>query len=105
MKTKLERILELSAEHPDMIFTSIGHLLNAELLMECHKDMDGKKAVGIGRTTKDDYEVNLEKNLENLIHLTKIIGLYIIILVYFYRGGFGLWNAKKYLKMCCLCAH
>lgn len=71
MKTKLERISEMSAEHPDMVFTSIGHLIDVELLMECHKDMDGKKAVGIDGITKDEYEVKLKENLENLAHKIK----------------------------------
>ena len=48
METKLARISQLSGEHPDMVFTSIGHLINKELLKECHKEMDGKKAE-IGR--------------------------------------------------------
>lgn len=43
METKLARISQLSGEHPDMVFTSIGHLINKELLKECHKEMDGKK--------------------------------------------------------------
>ena len=47
MGTKLERISQLSRENPDMVFTSIGHLINKELLRECHEKMDGKKAVGI----------------------------------------------------------
>lgn len=71
MKTKLARISEMSAEHPDMVFTSIGHLIDVELLMECHKDMDGKKAVGIDGITKDEYGVNLKENLENLVHRLK----------------------------------
>lgn len=67
MKTKLARISELSVEHPEMVFTSIGHLINVDLLTECHEDMDGKKAVGIDGITKDAYEVNLRKNLEDLV--------------------------------------
>lgn len=43
METKLERISQLSRENPNMVFTSIGHLINKEHLKECHKDMDGKK--------------------------------------------------------------
>ena len=67
METKLERISQLSRENPDMVFTSIGHLINKELLMECHKSMDGKKAVGIDGVTKEDYGRNLEENLEKLV--------------------------------------
>ena len=32
METKLERISQLSRENPDMVFTSIGHLIDKELL-------------------------------------------------------------------------
>ena len=67
MGTKLARIAQLSKENPDMVFTSIGHLINKELLMECHKTMDGKKAVGIDGVTKEDYGRNLEENLDKLV--------------------------------------
>ncbi len=66
MGTKLERISQLSRENPDMAFTSIGHLINRELLRECHEKMDGKKAVGIDGVTKEEYGRNLEENLEML---------------------------------------
>lgn len=67
MGTKLARIAQLSKENPDMVFTSIGHLINKELLMECHKTVDGKKAVGIDGVTKEDYGRNLEENLDKLV--------------------------------------
>ena len=67
MGTKLARIAQLSKENPDMVFTSIGHLINKELLMECHKTMDGKRAVGIDGVTKEDYGRNLEENLDKLV--------------------------------------
>ena len=66
METKLERISQLSREKPDMVFTSIGHLINKDLLKECHKVMDGKKAVGIDGITKEEYGANLEQNLDTL---------------------------------------
>lgn len=66
MGTKLERISQLSRENPDMVFTSIGHLINKELLRECHEKMDGKKAVGIDGVTKEEYSSHLEENLKLL---------------------------------------
>lgn len=66
MGTKLERISQLSRENPDMVFTSIGHLINKELLRECHEKMDGKKAVGIDGISKEEYGAHLEENLELL---------------------------------------
>ena len=67
METKLARISHLSSEHPDMVFTSIGHLINKELLKECHEKMEGEKAVGIDGVSKEEYGRNLEENLENLV--------------------------------------
>ena len=52
METKLARISQLSKENPDMVFTSLGHLLNKEMLKSCHAQMDGTKAVGIDGITK-----------------------------------------------------
>ena len=65
METKLERISQLSKEKPGMVFTSVGHLINKELLEDCHRKMDGKKAVGIDGVTKEKYAENLDENLEN----------------------------------------
>ena len=70
MKTKLARISTLSA-NPDMVFTSIGHLIDVELLSACHRDMDGKKAVGIDGVTKDEYGAKLKENLEILVKRLK----------------------------------
>ena len=71
METKLERISQLSRENPDMVFTSIGHLIDKELLKQCHNEMDGKKAVGIDGVTKEDYEADLDRNLDALVERLK----------------------------------
>ncbi len=71
MGTKLERISQLSKENPEMVFTSVGHLINKELLKECHEKMDGDKAVGIDGVTKEDYGRNLEENLSRLVERLK----------------------------------
>ena len=44
METKLERIAEISASSPRPEFTSLYHLINKEMLMQCHKELDGSKA-------------------------------------------------------------
>ena len=67
METKLERISQLSEENPNMVFTSIGHLINVEMLKDCHRKMDGSNAVGIDGITKEMYEENLEENIQNLV--------------------------------------
>lgn len=71
MTTKLARIAELSAQNPTMVFTSIAHMIDTELLRECHAKMDGDKAVGIDGTTKEDYDRNLEENLVELVRRLK----------------------------------
>lgn len=71
METKLARISQLSRENPDMVFTSVGHLINKEMLEECHAKMDGDKAVGIDGVTKEEYGRNLEENLGRLVERLK----------------------------------
>ena len=67
MATKLDRIGEMSASNPKLVFTSLYHLINEDLLRECHREMDGKKATGVDNVTKAEYEVNLEENLKDLV--------------------------------------
>ena len=71
MGTKLDRISELSVKNPQMKFSSLYHLLNEELLRECHKELDGKKATGVDKVTKAEYEINLGERLKNLVERLK----------------------------------
>ena len=71
MGTKLERIMEISATTPKPEFTSLYHLINIEMLKQCHKELDGSKAVGIDKVTKAEYEEHLEENLTNLVSRLK----------------------------------
>lgn len=71
METKLARISQLSSENPDMVFTSIGHLIDKEMLEDCHRKMDGDKAVGTDGVTREEYGRNLEENLEKLVERLK----------------------------------
>lgn len=71
METKLERISQLSRENPKMVFTSLYHLINEELLRQCHEEMDGRKAVGIDGITKEEYGRNLDENLKKLVERLK----------------------------------
>jgi len=72
MGTKLDRIEEMSTNNPKMVFTSLYHLINEELLRECHKEMDGKKATGVDNVTKAEYEENLDENLNDLVERLKM---------------------------------
>jgi len=71
MGTKLDRIRELAVGNPGMKFTALYHHINKELLLECHKEISGNKAVGVDRVTKSEYEVNLEENLTALVERLK----------------------------------
>jgi group II intron reverse transcriptase/maturase len=71
METKLERIADKSTHEERPIFTSLYHLLNEELLTQCHRELGGKKAVGIDEVTKEEYSLNLEENIRNLVSRLK----------------------------------
>ena len=71
METKLERIAEISASSPRPEFTSLYHLINKEMLLQCHKELDGSKAVGMDEITKREYERNLEQNIDDLVERLK----------------------------------
>lgn len=67
METKLARIAEIARAKPKDQFTSLAHLINAEMIKACHKQMDKNKAVGIDGISKEEYEANLEENTKDLI--------------------------------------
>ena len=71
MGTKLERIAEISAVTRRPIFTSLYHLINEDLLKACHRELDGKKAVGIDRVTKEEYGKQLDSNIADLVKRLK----------------------------------
>jgi len=54
-----------------MVFTSLYHLINEELLRECHRELDGRKATGVDRVTKAEYEADLDGNLKDLVDRLK----------------------------------
>ena len=66
MKTKLERIAEISVKKPKEVFTSLYHLIDEGMLVQCHKELDGKKATGIDRVSKEEYGRELESNIKDL---------------------------------------
>lgn len=71
MSTKITRINQIAIEKPQEIFTSIYHLINCELLKECIDELDGNKATGLDKVTKDMYLMNLDNNLNNLVDKLK----------------------------------
>lgn len=71
MTTKITRINQIAKTRPNEIFTSIYHLVNYELLLECYNELDGNKATGLDDITKDIYFTNLNQNLNILVNKLK----------------------------------
>jgi group II intron reverse transcriptase/maturase len=71
MNTELERISRKSAENPKMVFTSLYHFINEEMLKTSHAKLDGKKAVGVDKVTKEEYSESLENNINALTEQLK----------------------------------
>lgn len=67
METKLARIAEVAKAKKKERFTSLAHLLNKQMLWDCHLELPANKATGVDRVTKLAYEENLESNLDDLL--------------------------------------
>lgn len=67
VETKLLRIAAKASKEPRFQFTSLFHLMNKELLRKCFDELDGRKATGVDRVTKEEYGRDLEGNLDRLV--------------------------------------
>lgn len=65
--TNLDRIGKRAKFRPETVFNNIGYVVDLNLLRESYHQLDGKKAVGTDRVTKEIYGRNLEDNLQNLL--------------------------------------
>ena len=74
--TKLARVEVKSRQNPTLMFSNLGHIIDLDLLLECHRSLDGSKAIGIDGVTKDAYGKSLEKNLTDLLRRIRM-GTYI----------------------------
>ena len=64
--TTVERIGSRASSHAEEPFTALMHHFSVDNLRACFKSLDGRKAIGVDRVTKADYEENLEANLQVL---------------------------------------
>jgi retron-type reverse transcriptase len=71
METKLTRIAQIAKERPDARITSLAGLINKESLKESHRKMCGNKAARMDKITKDEYDRNLDVNIESLLDRMK----------------------------------
>src|SRR3954449_4259811 len=71
VSTKQERIATLAKQSPQMAFTSLGHLLDHEWLKEAYQRTRKDGAVGVDGITAEEYEQDLEGNLQRLLDRAK----------------------------------
>ncbi|WP_300303941.1 group II intron reverse transcriptase/maturase [Anaerosolibacter sp.] len=62
---------EVAKIRPKERFTSLVHLINGEMIRECHEEMKRKKAPGADNITKGEYELRLDDNVNDLINRMK----------------------------------
>ncbi|HEY3426901.1 MAG TPA: group II intron reverse transcriptase/maturase [Negativicutes bacterium] len=74
VRTQLVKIAERSKHKPQEVFTSLYHLLNEEMLKECHQELQPNKATGIDRITKLEYTGKLDENIAELVTRLKTHG-------------------------------
>ena len=77
VSTKRQRIAELARDCPDMAFTNLAHHIDIEWMLTAHGHTRKDGAVGVDGQTADEYEVNLEANLQNLLDRAKS-GTYVV---------------------------
>lgn len=71
VSTKQERIAALAKQSPHMAFTSLAHLLDIDWLKEAYRRTRKDGAVGVDGVTAEEYEQDLEGNLQSLLDRAK----------------------------------
>lgn len=69
--TKQERIAALAKQSPQMAFTSLAYLMDIDWLKEAYRRTRKDGAVGVDGMTADEYEQDLEGNLQRLLDRAK----------------------------------
>jgi group II intron reverse transcriptase/maturase len=67
METKLNRLTEIAKGNPKAEFTSLAYLLNEDFLKACYEELKKRTATGIDRVTVEEYGLNLDANISNLV--------------------------------------
>ena len=66
ISTKLERIATMAREHPERVFSSLGHVIDQALLHEAYRRTRKSGAPGIDGQTAAEYAEHLGDHLETL---------------------------------------
>ncbi len=68
---RLQRVADLSRQAPDMVWTTLAHHIDFDLLKEAHRQVRKDGALGVDGQTAEEYSANLEENLESLLNRFK----------------------------------
>jgi RNA-directed DNA polymerase len=71
VSTKQERIAGLAKQSPQMAFTSLAYLMDIDWLKEAYQRTRKDGAVGVDGVTAEEYEQDLEGNLQRLLDRVK----------------------------------
>src|SRR5690349_15811258 len=71
VSTKQERLAVLAKQSPQMAFTSLAYLMDIDWLKEAYQRTRKDGAVGVDGMTAEDYERDLEGNLQRLLDRAK----------------------------------
>ena len=66
MSPELQQIAEQARRYPNMVFTSLMHLIDVNFLHEAYRRTRKSAAPGVDGVTADEYAENLEGNLKDL---------------------------------------
>ena len=66
VSTKLQGIAEQAIRYPDMVFTTLVHLIDVDFLREAYRLTRKDKAAGVDKVTAKEYAKNLDENLNDL---------------------------------------
>ncbi len=71
VSTKQKRIAALAKQSPEMAFTSLAYLMDIDWLKEAYRRTRKDGAAGVDGVTAEDYEQDLESNLQSLLDRAK----------------------------------
>ena len=71
VSTKQERIAALAKQSPEMAFTSLAYLMDIDWLNEAYRRTRKSGAAGVDGVTAEEYEQDLEGNLQSLLNRAK----------------------------------
>ena len=66
VSTQRQDIAQQARQNPDMVFTTLAHLMDVDFLREAHRRINKKGAPGLNKVTAADYGAHLEENLADL---------------------------------------